>query len=301
MPRSYAGQLLSGMLFGAHCSTSGGFYTALQRARTIKAESCQIFVKNNMQWFGKPPAPEAIARFKRELQVSGVSSVFGHSGYLINLGAQPSDNREKSLRSLVQELEFAEALGLAFLVLHPGAHLGAGEPAAIKQIIAGLDEVFRVTSKSRVRIALENTAGQGTCLGNKIEHLAAIFDGVNHPARLGVCLDTAHLYAAGYDIRAGKGWDAAIKEVASLIGVSKILAFHINDSRTPLGSRVDRHAHIGEGHIGREGFRHIVNDQRFRNKPACLETPKGPDLKQDVRNLKVLRQLQKFTPPKSSH
>ena len=291
MPRSYAEQLLSSMLFGAHCSTSGGFYTALERAKSIKAESCQIFVKNNMQWFGKPPAPDAIARFEQEREASGVSSVFAHAGYLINLGAAPSDNREKSLRSLVQELEFANALGLPFLVLHPGAHLGAGEAAAIKQIIAGLDEVFRATRKARVRIALENTAGQGTCLGNRIEHLAAIFDGVSHPARLGVCLDTAHFYAAGYDIRSENGWDAAIKQVARLLGLSNILAFHLNDSRTPLGSRVDRHAHIGEGHIGREGFRHIVRDPRFRNRPACLETPKGPDLKDDVRNLAVLRRL----------
>ena len=279
------------MLFGAHCSTSGGFYTALERARTIKADSCQIFVKNNMQWFGKPPSPDALARFAQELAVSGVSSVFGHTSYLINLGAPASNNRDKSLRSLVQEIEFAEALGLPFLVMHPGAHLGAGEPAAIKQIIGGLDEVFRATSKARVRIALENTAGQGTCLGNKIEHLGAIFDGVSYPGRLGVCLDTCHFFAAGYDIRSEEGWEAAILEVANLIGLSKILAFHLNDSRTPLGSRVDRHAHIGKGHIGRAGFRHIVNDPRFRTCPACLETPKGLDLKEDVRNLSVLRRL----------
>jgi deoxyribonuclease-4 len=279
------------MIFGAHCSTSGGFYTALQRAKSIGAECCQIFVKNNMQWFGKAPLPEAVARFNQELKSSGVSAVFGHANYLINLGAQPSANRENSLRSLSQEIEFAEALGLPFLVMHPGAHLGAGEAAAIQQIIAGLDEVFSATKRARVRIALENTAGQGSCLGHKLEHLAAIFDGVRRTARLGVCLDTAHFYAAGYDIRTRAGWDAAIKEVAKLIGLRQVLAFHLNDSKTGLGSRVDRHAHIGQGHIGEEGFRHIVTDERFRMRPACLETPKGKDLKEDIHNLKVMRRL----------
>jgi deoxyribonuclease-4 len=279
------------MIFGAHCSTSGGFYTALERAKSIGAESCQIFVKNNMQWFGKPPLPDAVARFEQGIQPSGVSAIFGHTGYLINLGAAPSPNRDNSLRSLIQEIEFAETLGLPFLVMHPGAHLGAGEAAALEQIIAGLDEVFSATKRARVRIALENTAGQGSCLGHKIEHLAAIFEGVKRTSRLGVCLDTAHFYAAGYDIRTRTGWDAAIEGVASLIGLSQVLAFHLNDSKTALNSRVDRHAHIGQGHIGKEGFRHIVRDERFLKTPACLETPKGEDLKEDVRNLKVLRRL----------
>ena len=279
------------MIFGAHCSTSGGFYTALQRAKSIGAESCQIFVKNNMQWFGKPPRPDAVERFEQDLKPSGVLAVFGHTNYLINLGAPSSANRDNSLRSLIQEIEFAEALGLPFLVMHPGAHLGTGEAAALKQIIAGLDEVFSATKRARVRIALENTAGQGSCLGDKIEHLAAIFNGVKRTARLGVCLDTAHFFAAGYDIRSQAGWEAAIKRLEKLIGLRQVLAFHLNDSKTVLGSRVDRHAHIGHGHIGKEGFGHIVRDERFRTTPACLETPKGNDLKEDILNLRVLRRL----------
>jgi deoxyribonuclease-4 len=212
---------------------------------------------------------------------------------LINLGAPASDNRVRSLKSLIQEIEFATALGLPFLVLHPGAHLAHGEEAALKQIVAGLDEVFAATRKSSVRIALENTAGQGTCLGYKTAHLAAIFDRVKKPERLGVCLDTAHLFAAGYDLRTAKGWEAVIREVSSLIGLKQILAFHLNDSKTDLSSRVDRHAHIGQGKIGLKGFRHIVNDPRFKNHPGCLETPKGDDLKEDVRNLATLRSLVK--------
>ena len=270
------------MKFGAHMSTSGGAYKALQRGRSIHCEVIQIFVKNNMQWFGKPISPEDRALYANELAANGFACVFGHTGYLINLGAQPSENRDRSIKSLIQEIEFATQLGLPFVVLHPGAHLGAGEAAGIQQIVAGLDEVLAATRKSPVRIALENTAGQGTCLGNKIAHLAAIFDRVKKPERLGVCLDTAHFFAAGYDIRTPKGWDAAIREVASLIGLKQILAFHLNDSKTDLGSRVDRHEHIGQGKIGKEAFRHIVNDARFKRHPGCLETPKSDDLHEDV-------------------
>ena len=279
------------MKFGAHCSTAGGAYLALQRAKQIGAEICQIFVKNNMQWFGKPPTREDVALFETELANSSFSCVFGHAGYLINLAAPASKNRQLSIRSLIQEIEFATLFKLPFMVLHPGAHLGAGEQAGLDQVVAGLNEVLAATKKSPVCIALENTAGQGSCLGNKIAHLAAIFDRVDTPERLAVCLDTAHFFAAGYDIRSPKGWDAAIKEVASLVGLRQILAFHLNDSKTPLGSRVDRHAHIGKGQISKEGFRHIVNDARFRKIPGCLETPKAKDLHEDVENLATLRSL----------
>lgn len=246
-----------------------------------------------MQWMGKPFAPETLALYANELAADSFACVFGHTGYLINLGAQSSENRDRSIQSLVQEIQLATQLGLPFLVLHPGAHLGAGEAAGIKQIAAGLDEVCAMTRESPVRIALENTAGQGTCLGNKIEHLAAVFERVKKPERLGVCLDTAHFFAAGYDIRTPKDWDAAIGEVASMIGLKQILAFHLNDSKTDLGSRVDRHEHIGKGRIGKEAFRHIVNDARFKNHPGCLETPKSEDMHEDVQNLSVLRSLAK--------
>ena len=266
---------------------------ALRRAKTIGASIDQVFVKNNMQWLGKPYSPHDLALYADELAASNFACVFGHTGYLINLGAPASENRDRSIKSLIQEIELATQLGLPFLVLHPGAHLGTGETAGIKQMVAGLDEVFRATRKSRVRIALENTAGQGTCLGNRIEHLAAIFDRVKRPERLGICLDTAHFFAAGYDIRTPKGWNAAIGEVASLIGEKQILAFHLNDSKTDLGSRVDRHEHIGKGKIGKAGFRHIVNDPRFEDRPGCLETPKSEDLHEDVQNLATLRSLQR--------
>ncbi len=244
-----------------------------------------------MQWFGKPIAPADAALYAKELSASDFGCVFGHTGYLINLGAAASENRDRSIQSLIQEIELGTELGLPFLVLHPGAHLGAGEAAGIQQIVAGLDEVFAATKKSPVRIALENTAGQGTCLGNRVEHLAAVFERVKKPERLGLCLDTAHFFAAGYDIRTAQGWDAAIGEVDSLIGRTQILAFHLNDSKVGLGSRVDRHEHIGKGLIGKEGFRHIVNDVRFRRHPGCLETPKSEDLHEDVQNLATLRSL----------
>jgi deoxyribonuclease-4 len=279
------------MKLGAHMSTGGGVWKALQRGAEINCEIVQIFVKNNMQWFGKPYLPNDIALYANELAAEKFDIVFGHTGYLINLGGPTGANRDNSLKSLIQEINFATDLGVPFLVLHPGAHLGTGEEKCVDQIVAGLNEVFRATKDSPVRIALENTAGQGTCLGHRIAHLAAVFDKIDQPRRLGVCLDTAHFFAAGYDIRTPKGWNAAIKEVEDLIGVKQVLAFHLNDSKTDLGSRVDRHEHIGKGKIGREAFRHIVNDPRFKNHPGCLETPKSKDMHEDVENLAVLRGL----------
>jgi len=279
------------MIFGAHCSTAGGVLMALSRAKKIGAQCAQIFVKNNMQWFGRPPSPDEAARFAKERKRLGLGVVFGHTGYLINLGAPATANRGKSVQSLIQEITFAGALGLPFLVLHPGAHLGAGEERGLAQIIAGLDEVLRATKDSSVRVALENTAGQGSCLGNRLEHLAAIYDRVKKPERLAVCIDTAHLFAAGYDIRTAREWDKTIKRLDSLIGRKQIAAFHLNDSKTELNSRVDRHEHIGEGKIGRAAFRHIVNDARFRKTPGCLETHKSEDLHEDVENLATLRSL----------
>jgi deoxyribonuclease IV len=287
------------MKFGAHMSTGGGVWKALERGRGIACEVVQFFVKNNMQWFGKPFAPTALAQYANEFNTCGFACVFGHSGYLINLGAPASDNREKSLKSLTQEIQMATDLGLPFLVMHPGAHLGTGEAAGFKQIVAGLNEVFRTTKGSPVRIALENTAGQGSCLGQRMEHLAEIYDGVDRQERLGICLDTAHFFAAGYDIRTEKGWNAVLGELDQFVGLDQVLAFHLNDSKTELGSRVDRHAGIGQGKIGREAFRHIVNDPRFKNHPGCLETPKGKDLREDVENLGILRGLVKVGPSRS--
>jgi deoxyribonuclease-4 len=279
------------MKFGAHMSVSGGVYKALERGASVGCEIVQIFVKNNMQWLGRPHPPADVAQFKQD--AGRFAATFGHTGYLINLGAPASENRTKSLQSLIQEITFANALGLPFLVLHPGAHLGAGETEGLCRIVAGLDEVLRATKDAKVRIALENTAGQGSCLGNQFEHLAAIYEGVENPKRLGLCIDTCHLFAAGYDIRTGKGWDKTMRQLDTLIGRKEILAFHLNDSKTDLDSRVDRHEHIGKGKIGLEGFRHIVNDPHFKNTPGCLETYKSEDLHEDAANLAVLRSLVK--------
>ncbi len=266
---------------------------ALERGRRIGCEVVQLFVKNNMQWFGKPYPPEALAQYARERDASRLACIFGHAGYLINLAAPASANRDKSVQSLVQEIQLATELELPFLVLHPGAHLGRGEAAGIRQVAAGLNEVIAATRTSPVRIALENTAGQGTCLGWQLAHLAEIYNQVQRPERLGICLDTAHFLAGGYDIRTPRGWNAAIREIEVLVGLPEILAFHLNDSKTALGSRVDRHEHIGRGHLGLAGFRHIVNDARFARHPGCLETPKSPDLHEDVENLARLRSLLK--------
>ncbi len=272
-------------------SAAGGAWRALERGHSIGCEAVQIFLKNNMQWFGRAPSAREVSLFATERKRTGIASVFGHTTYLINLGAAPSPNRDKSIQSLIQEIEFATALSVPFVVMHPGAHLGGGETTGLQRIVSGLDEVFAATRTSRTKVALEITAGQGTCLGYRLEHLAAIIDAARDPDRLGICLDTAHLFSAGYDIRRPKAWDAVIKQVSSLVGLRNVLAFHLNDSRTDLGSRVDRHAHIGQGKIGRTGFRHIVSDPRFKKHPACLETPKGPDLKEDIENLSILRSL----------
>ena len=272
-------------------STAGGVWKALQRGAGIGCEIVQIFVKNNMQWFGRPCSSQDLTAYANEVAAAKLAVIFGHTGYLINLAAPSCANRDKSIQSLLQEISLATDLKLPFLVMHPGAHLGTGEKEGLRQVVQALDEIFRAIGSSPVRIALENTAGQGSCLGCELNHFAAIYDRVQHPERLGVCLDTCHLFAAGYDIRTPKGWNAVMREVDSLVGLEQIVAFHLNDSKTDLGSHVDRHAHIGQGKIGREGFRHIVNDPRFRKLPGCLETPKSKDLQEDRKNLAVLRSL----------
>jgi deoxyribonuclease-4 len=279
------------MKLGAHMPTAGGIWKALDRGRALGCEVVQLFVKNNLQWTGRPFRPEALAHYRRSLAAGGFACVFGHAGYLINLAAPSSPKRDRSIQSLVQEIELAASLGLPFLVMHPGAHLGQGTARGIAQAAAGLDEVFRATRRCAVRIALENTAGQGSCLGGPLRDLAGVYERVAQPARLGVCLDTAHLFAAGYDIRDRRGWERVLDELEALVGLDQLLAFHLNDSKAALGSHVDRHEHIGRGQIGREGFRWIVSDPRFRALPGCLETPKSKDLHEDRENLARLRRL----------
>lgn len=272
---------------------AGGVSTALSRGRDLGCEAVQIFVKNNMQWAGRPFEAAEVVRFSEERAAGRFHSVFGHTGYLINLAAPEGPNRRRSVESLIQETELAESLGLPFLVLHPGSHLGHGEEAGLELAAAGLDEVFAATRQTRVRIALETTAGQGSCLGARFEHLAELFDRVQSPGRLGLCLDTAHLFEAGHDIRTEAGWESVMEAVDRLVGLEQVLAVHLNDSKTPLGSRVDRHEHIGQGHLGREAFRRIVNDPRLKECPGCLETPKSKDLSEDRKNLGILRRLRR--------
>jgi deoxyribonuclease-4 len=286
------------MKFGAHMPSAGGAWRALERGISIGCDVVQLFVKNNMQWFSRPHEPQELALYANQLASGKLHAIFGHAGYLINLGAPESPNRVNSIKSLTQEIQLATALGLPFLVMHPGAHLGAGDKEGIDRIVDGLNEVFIITRGSPVRIALENTAGQGTCLGHRIEHLTEIFQRVKRPERLGICLDTAHFFEAGFDLRAPKGWNDAIAQIEKEIGLKQILAFHLNDSKTDLGSRVDRHAGIGQGRIGKEAFRHILNDARFKDSPGCLETPKSKDLHEDIENLAILRSLVEEIAPK---
>jgi deoxyribonuclease-4 len=263
----------------------------LERAAKIGAMSCQIFVKNNMQWSARRYTSEEIETFRRAWAGSECRQLFGHTGYLINVAAPPSVNRDRSIQSLILEVELAAQLSLPFLVLHPGAHLGQGEVEGLRHAVRALDEVFKATRGLPVRIALENTAGQGSCLGHEWRHLEAIYDGVRAPDRLGLCIDTAHCFAAGHDLRTPAGWESILAEVDKRVGLAQVLAFHLNDSKTELGSRVDRHAGIGQGKIGRAAFRHIVNDPRFVGHPGCLETPKSADLHEDVENLAILASL----------
>ncbi len=281
------------MILGAHCSTSGGVHRALERADSIGALSCQIFVKNNMQWLARAYTDEEIRKFKEGRARSRCGIVFGHAGYLINIAAPVSENRKCSIESLILEIELAAQLGVPFLVLHPGAHMHSGEEEGLRQAACALNEVFAATRKLPVRIALENTAGQGTCLGHDIRHLEAIYRKVRRSERLGICIDTAHCFAAGKDVRKTAGWDDVIAMVEGSFGLDQVLAIHLNDSKTDLGSRVDRHAGIGQGKIGRAAFGHIINDPRFAELPGCLETPKSADLHEDVENLAILRSLQK--------
>ena len=286
----------SSSLLGAHMSIGGGAHLAIERARSIDCSAMQIFVKNNMQWFARPLRREEIAAFLEHAQRRELQSAFAHANYLINLAATNPQFRSNSLRSLSEELVRADQFELPFLVLHPGAHLGAGEDAGLARIISSIDRVFAGLPKVKTRLALETTAGQGSCLGERFEHLAAIIANVREPERLCVCLDTAHVFAAGYDLATEKSTRNMFVEFDRVIGLDRLAALHLNDSKTARGSRVDRHEHIGKGKIGLDAFRFIMRDRRFRKIPKVLETPKGKDLAEDVVNMKTLRKLAEQKP-----
>jgi deoxyribonuclease-4 len=279
----------SEILLGAHMSIAGGVHMAIERGRSIDCTAIQMFVKNNMQWFARPLAKEEIRDFLNHTQRGDLLSIFAHANYLINLAATNPQFLANSLRALAEELTRADQLELPFLVLHPGAHLRAGEEAGLKKITKSINRVFAKIPKVKTKIALETTAGQGSCLGDKFEHLAYIIEHVREPERLCVCLDTAHIFAAGYDIGSEKVVRKTFREFDRIVGLDRLAAIHLNDSKTARGSRVDRHEHIGKGQIGLDAFRFIMRDRRFRKIPKVLETPKGKDLAEDVVNLKTLR------------
>ena len=289
--KSPIGNSKSEILLGAHMSIGGGAQMAIERACSIKCTAMQIFVKNNMQWFARPLTGEEITAFLKHRQRRELHSVFGHANYLINLAATNPQFHFNSMRALGEELIRADQLGLPFLVVHPGAHLGAGEEAGLNTIVASIDQVLAAIPKVKTRIALETTAGQGSCLGCTFEQIAYILTNVREPERLCVCLDTAHVFAAGYDIGTETTVKKVFREFQQVIGLEHLAAIHLNDSKTGRGSRVDRHEHIGKGQIGLEAFRFIMRDRRFRKIPKVLETPKGKDLREDVENLKTLRGL----------
>ena len=264
---------------------------AIERACSIDCTAMQIFVKNNMQWFARPLTRAEISSFLQHHQRGLLGAVFAHANYLINLAATNPQFHANSIRALSEELIRADQLELPFLVMHPGAHLGAGEEAGLKKIVASIDRVHRKLPKIKTKIALETTAGQGSCLGHTFEQIAYILENVRQSERLCVCLDTAHVFAAGYDIHTEAGIRKMFRQFDRTVGLQRLAAIHLNDSKTGRGSRVDRHEHIGKGQIGLEAFRVIMRDRRFRKIPKVLETPKEKDLAEDVMNLKVLRTL----------
>jgi deoxyribonuclease-4 len=279
------------ILLGAHMSIGGGVHTAIERGCSINCTAIQIFVKNNMQWFARPLTRDEIRAFLEHRQRRELLSIFAHANYLINLAATNPQFLENSIRALSEELTRANQLELPFLVMHPGAHLGAGEQAGLDKIVNSINRVFRKIPKVKTQIALETTAGQGSCLGHRFEQIAYIIENVRQPERLCVCLDTAHVFAAGYDIGSEAGVKKTFRQFDRIIGLDRLAAIHLNDSKTARGSRVDRHEHIAEGQIGYDAFRFIMRDSRFRKVPKVLETPKGKEMREDVINLKKLRSL----------
>jgi deoxyribonuclease IV len=278
-------------LLGAQMSIAGGVANAFLLGKQVECEAIQIFTKSSRQWASKPYTKEEIELFRFNRKETGITTVIAHDSYLLNLSSPDEALRKKSLAAFVDELERCEILGVSNLVAHPGAHMGAGEAEGIKTIARSLNEAHKACPGYNAKITLEITAGQGSCLGYRFEQIGRMFDATHENDRLRVCFDTQHAFAAGYDIRTREGCERTFSEFDDAIGIERIAAFHLNDSKKEINSRVDRHEHIGKGQIGVETFRLLLNDPRFRGLPMCLETPKGPDLKEDRKNLALLRAL----------
>jgi deoxyribonuclease-4 len=276
---------------GAHMSVAGGLYRALERGHTLRCGAVQIFVKSQLQWAARPLRDEDVRDFARARRATGIRVTFAHASYLINLAAPDARQWRQAVDAFTDELERSEALGLRFLVVHPGSTLGADREAGLGRVAAALDEVLRRTAGYRVKVALENTAGGGATLGRSFDELAAMLGRSTRAERIGVCIDTCHLFAAGYDIRTAAGYETAMAALDAAVGRRRVLAFHVNDARAPLGSGLDRHQHIGRGCLGLRPFRRLMNDARFARVPKVLETPKEPDPLADRRNLATLRRL----------
>jgi len=277
-------------LFGAHMSIAGGYYRALEIAHKYDCEALQVFTKNSNQWSAKELTEADIGLFQDTLGRTRVRALLAHDSYLINLASPDKTLFRRSVEAFVVEVQRAERLGLHYLVTHPGAHVGCGEEAGLARVTTALNEVHRRCPGYRVQILLETTAGQGSCLGHRFEHLASILEQVAESERVGVCFDTCHVFAAGYSLAPEPAYRATLRQFDKIIGLDRLKAFHMNDSLKPLGSRVDRHAHIGRGCLGLEPFRLLINDRRFRRHPMLLETPKEDGRRDmDRINLRTLR------------
>ena len=279
------------LLLGAHTSTAGGVYTAIERAMKMKFTAMQVFTKNNNRWNAKPLEKDEIKKFKELLKNSDIKFVLTHSSYLINLCSNNKVVLNKSRNAFIDELKRCELLGIPHLNFHPGSHGGQGEKDGIKIIAESLNICHEKTKNCKVTSMLEATAGQGTTLGYRFEQLRGIIDLVEDKKRMTVCVDTAHIFAAGYNIRDLKEYKKVVKEFDNIIGLKRLKCFHMNDSKKELGSKVDRHEHIGKGFIGKEGFTNIMNDKKLEKIPKILETPKGKEMKEDLINIKALKRL----------
>jgi len=272
-------------------SIAGGVFNAFLSGKSVGCNTIQIFVKSNNQWRAKPLSDEEVEKYHQLQKETGINPVVAHDSYLINAASQDSALFAKSRDALKIELERCQKLKIPYLVMHPGSHLGAGEKVGLATIARAINEIFDQLEDGGTKIALEATAGQGSNLGYKFEHLADIIGQVKEQKRMAVCMDTCHVFAAGYDIRTAEGYKNVMAEFDRIIGLPRLAAIHFNDSKKGLGSRVDRHEHIGKGELGKDAFGFFLNDLRLARIPKILETPKGPDYAEDKMNLKVLRSL----------
>ncbi len=275
---------------GAHESVSGGLHLAFERIKRVGGDVLQIFTRNQRQWIPAELKAEEVRLYKKAHTESGGMVVASHGSYLVNFATAKEELLQKSTLAFVLELQRCQQLGIPYVVLHPGSHGGDGVEAGLNRFVAGLDGAIE-QSESEVEVLVETTAGQGTGLGRSFEELAYILQHSRHSSQLGVCVDTCHIFAAGYDIRSVEKYSATMKELDNQVGLQRVKFFHLNDSKKELGSRVDRHEHIGKGAIGLAGFKNLLNDPRFTGLPMTLETPKSDSLEEDRENLKTLRSL----------